>query len=390
MNRMQAQRVIESLRKGIPPDGCVREFTVGRNDEIKGLRDQLNTSASNALLLNANYGTGKTHLLRFVREEALTQNYAVSLVTVDSGSGIRFNRMDQIFGAICRNIEVPGGNISRGIRSFFNLLETCINERDEEFWTELSNNGRWDSSEQLEAPALFVAIRAWVTGNSAVADIVEDWLLQPDTYGQRRLYSDLVEGLGRHFEDPRSEREFYSDNVFRFRTQAYTQSWAALHDLYNLARAAGLKGLILLFDEFEDVITNLRNISYEEKAFWNLFYFYAGKRFQGKTFFAVTPEFVEKCKERLLDRERWGFDLSRFDKLPKFEMSPLSQRSLCALTKKIVHVHGLAYDWDPRSLVNGDGLEAMVRVASSTQVMDRTRHTITHIVEHLDDTLLTE
>ena len=223
-----------------------------------------------------------------------------------------------------------------------------------------------------------------------MADLVEDWLSQPDEYPQRRLYSDLVRRLGRYFEDPREEREFYSDNVFRFRTQAYAQSWAALDDLHNLARAAGLKGLILLFDEFEDVITNLRNISYEEKAFWNLFYFYAGKRFQGKTFFAVTPEFVEKCKVRLLDKERWGFDLSRFDKLPKFEMSPLSQRSLCALTKKIVHVHGLAYDWDPRSLVNGDGLEAMVRVASSTQVMDRTRHTITRIVEHLDDTLLTE
>jgi hypothetical protein len=388
---MQAERVIESLRKGIPPNGFVREFTVGRNDEIKALRDQLNNSASNVLLLNANYGAGKTHLLRFVREEALTQNYAVSLATVDSGSGVRFNRMDQIFGEICRNIEVPGGNTSKGIRSFFNLLKTRIDERDGEFWTELSNNRKWDSSEQLEAPALFVAIRAWVIANSEVADLVVDWLLHPDKYAQRKLYSDLVKALRRRYliRDPRAEREFYSDNVFKFRTQAYAQSWAALRDLHTLARAAGLKGMILLFDEFEDVITNLRNISYEEKAFWNLFYFYAGKRFQGKTFFAVTPEFVEKCKERLLDKERWDFDLSRFDKLPNFEMSPLSQKSLCALAKKIVLVHGLAHDWDPRSFVNGDGLEAMVRVASSTQVMDRTRHTITRIVEHLDD-LLTE
>ena len=40
MDVSQAQRIIESLRKGIPPDGFVRHFTVGRKAEIDDLIHQ--------------------------------------------------------------------------------------------------------------------------------------------------------------------------------------------------------------------------------------------------------------------------------------------------------------------------------------------------------------
>lgn len=104
MNAVQARRVIESLRKGIPPDGFVRYFTVGRKREINDLTSRLQAKDGTVLLLKANYGSGKTHLLRYIREEALERNYAVSTVTLDSSSAVRFNRMDQIFGAVCRNM----------------------------------------------------------------------------------------------------------------------------------------------------------------------------------------------------------------------------------------------------------------------------------------------
>ena len=117
-----AQKVIESLRKGIPPVGLARYFTVGRKVEIEGLIQHIGNQEGTALLLNANYGSGKTHLLRFIREYALSNNYAVSTVTLDAGSAVRFNRMDQIFGAICRNIEVPQISGHKGMRPFFWLL----------------------------------------------------------------------------------------------------------------------------------------------------------------------------------------------------------------------------------------------------------------------------
>ena len=90
------------MRKGIPPDGFVRYFTVGRESEIAQLRAKLNPNGGGALLLKANYGSGKTHLLRFIREHALEENWVVSVISLDSAAAVRFNRMDQIGRASCR------------------------------------------------------------------------------------------------------------------------------------------------------------------------------------------------------------------------------------------------------------------------------------------------
>lgn len=392
MDVAQAQRVIESLRKGIPPDGFVRHFTVGRKAEIDGLVRQLESQSGTALLLKANYGSGKTHLLRFIREEALARNFAVSTVTLDSSSAIRFNRMDQMFGAICRNIEIPEASDCRGIRPFFELLVKRINECDcEPFWSDLSNDRRWDLSEKLDSPALFVALRAWTTGRTEVLDLVEDWLYQPWQYRvqRKKLYIQLVNNnnMRKFFRDPRPEWKFYADEVFMFHTQGHAQSWAALRDFNSLSRAAGLNGMIILFDEFEDVVTNIRNVSHQEAAFWNLFHFYSGKQYPGKTFYAVTPQFVEKCKIRLIQKGRWDFDFSRFSSLPQFEMSPLEAPQLLELAKRIIPVHELAYSWDASSEADGNNIRAVLKQATQTQIQDRTRHAIVCFVNHLDTLL---
>jgi len=386
MDATQAQRIIETLRKGIPPDGFVRHFTVGRKTEIDRLAQYLKDPEGLALLLKANYGSGKTHLLRFIREEALAQNYAVSTVTLDANSAVRFNRMDQIFGAICRNIEVPCQLDCKGLRPLFELFVKCMNAgNSEEFWRELSNNFKWDFSEKLDSPALFVALRAWATGDTNAQSLVEDWLYHTWEYrGQRKkLYVELVKNLRSFFRDPRPDWKFYADGVFMFYTQGYAQSWAALRGLDNLCRAAGLKGLIILFDEFEDVITNLSNVAYQEAAFWNLFHFYSGKMFQGKTFYAVTPQFVEKCKAVLLHKGRCDFDFSRFDSLPMFEMSPLEEEHLIELARRIVPVHGTAYSWDAARAINS--VINVTREALQMQIQDRTRYGVIRIIKHLDD-----
>ena len=61
-----------------------------------------------------------------------------------------------------------------------------------------------------------------------------------------------------------------------------------------MCSAAGLKGMVILFDEFEDVLTNINNINHKEAAFGNLFRFVSGDPFTGKTFYAVTPSFMRE------------------------------------------------------------------------------------------------
>lgn len=390
MDSSLAQRVMESLRKGIPADGFIRHFTVGRKAEIDDLKQRLQSTDGTVLLLKANYGSGKTHLLRYIREEALHRNYAVSTVTLDSDSAVRFNRMDQILGAVCRNIEIPFSNGQKGIRPFFNTLIDSIDKRDKNsVWHSISNNWRWDYSEELDSAAMFVALRAWATKENKAKDLVEDWLSQPWQYKSQRkkLHQNLVEKQRKYFRDPRQDWMFYADDVFVFHPNGYEQSWAALRDLDKLARAAGLKGMVILFDEYEDVITNLRNIQHQESAFWNLFHFYGGKRFPGKTFYAVTPAFAKKCKKLLLEKERWDFDFSRFSDLPTYEMSPLTKKQLNELALKILEAHGVAYSWSPKQELDEDEIENVVRKAASLQIQDRARHVIKSVVEALDSRL---
>jgi hypothetical protein len=394
---IQAERALEDLRKGIPPTGLLEHFTVGRKTEIQWLDDHLVDDESYSLLLKANYGSGKSHLLQLIREKALDAGFAVSMVVLDAKSGVRFNRMDQIFGRILRNLEIAFEDGTTGglseVLDF--LVQSCEEARLEvgteahRFWGAVTNNWKWDYSEELSSPPFFVAFRAWACSDSQrVRSLILDWLTSPDNYKSQRshLYDLLVEYPRGKFRDPRPNIQMYQEGSLTFIPQLYASCWAALEDLQRMFVASGLTGMAILFDEFEDVLTNLERISWKEAAFFNLFRFVSGDRFSGKTFFAVTPSFVEKSKAELILKDRWDFDFTRFDALPTFAMSPLEKRHLLELGSRIVAVHERAYDYEvPEEVI--EAMEKAVTVAAGSAVQDRARQAIKLAVHTLDDAL---
>ena len=112
------------------------------------------------------------------------------------------------------------------------------------------------------------------------------------------------------------------------------------------------------------MLTNLNNIAWQQSAFSNLFQFYLGKQFPGMTYFAVTPEFSEKCKRRLWEK---GYINDRFDELPTFAMSPLQVQELEGLAMRILEAHGTAYCWEPGEKVRAPELRAIVGRAAAIQ-----------------------
>jgi hypothetical protein len=233
---------------------------------------------------------------------------------------------------------------------------------------------------------MFVALRAWLVDKTNAQNLIEDWFNNPWIFKAQRkkLYYDLVYDLRQYFRDPRAEWQFYSDGVFSFDTQGYIQSWGALKDINTLALAAGLKGVIILFDEFEKSIVDLHNISHQQAAFWNLFQFYSGKRFPGMTAYAVTPEFSAKCKDLLIKKNCGDYNFSNFNRLPTFKMSPLTEHELEELALKIMEVHGQAYNWEPDLVMRASQLNEIVRAAASAQIQDRARHVIISVVKTLN------
>lgn len=393
MLQAESLRVVEALRKGIPPVGHLDHFTVGRRAEIDRLSGYLNGSDPSALLLKANYGAGKSHLLHLIREKALKANYAVSFVTLDAKSGVKFNRMDQMTGAILRAVETPGKPGEKGLHAPFALFSEASERsraaskgRPTDLWGKMSNGWKWDFSDSVVSEPLFVALRAWLTGVPEARDLAASWLHQPHDYTNCRkaLYLTLVSGLRSHFRDPRSDWQFYKADIFSMQSNGYQSCWGTIRSMHELLVAAGLKGLIVLFDEFEDVLTNINNVAHQEAAFWNLFLFFRGTRFLGKTFYAVTPDFTRKCKDLLLNKGRFDFDYSMFDTLPTFEMSPLDARDLEDLAVRIRDAHAMAYGYS-QNTVTPESLKQVVRSRAQSPVQDRARLTIRQVVSYLDD-----
>ena len=398
VNKKDAIRVVESLRLGIPPEGHIAEFTVGRSEEIKILRSSLNASDYSALLVKANYGAGKSHLLKLLREEALSEGYVVALVTLDSNGGARFNRMDQIFGQVCRSFEVPGSQ-ERSIRHLFDRRSHLATRNPNEKWMQcLSSNGKWDQSALLASPGLYVAVRAWINarndggrlgeGKEPRLDLIEDWLFQPWLYKNHRqhLFNNLIGSMRLFYRDPRRDNVFFTDGVFVFGAQGHRQSWDGVGDLHMLAQCAGYKGLILCFDEVEDILYNLNNIRYQQDAFRNLFMVFAG-RLPTKCFFAVTPGFVDKCKSLLFNRGVYDYDFRQFDALRTFEMTPIGERQMFGLAEKILNVYQVAYTIRAARVRLLAGIEMVCRKKMASPVEDRVRQSIKAVVSYLDEAM---
>ena len=390
-----AEHVIEQLRFGIPPSGASLNFTVGRDTQIRELVQSLErTQDKRALLIHANYGAGKSHLLRVLRELALERGFAVALIVADAQGGVRFNRMDTVFGVICREIEVPN-NSDKGVAVLFDayhhvdeskLTRSTMHERER-----ISNGKRWNFSDRLTAPGIYVSLRAWVHAgdNHAIRDRIEAWLSSPESYRSQRklLYRELVAGLRARFLDTRPEWQFYADEVFLFHTGGHRQSWDALADLHLLALCSGYRGLVLLVDEFEDVIQNLPRRNYQQAAFHNLFLFFAGERFPGQTYFSVTPDFAEKCKKELLSRGVYDFDYGSFDSLPYFRLDPISSGDAFVLAKRIREVHAIAYDWGAEKAIGDATLQQLCKQQMMVDRPDKIRQAITSVVGLLDSRL---
>ena len=82
----QARAIIEGLRKGIVPTEYVSFFTVGRQNWLKFVEEDLDYFIANGggkvRFINGDYGDGKTHFMSVIQQLALQKNFASSFVVL--------------------------------------------------------------------------------------------------------------------------------------------------------------------------------------------------------------------------------------------------------------------------------------------------------------------
>ncbi|MBX7259533.1 MAG: ATP-binding protein [Candidatus Hydrogenedentes bacterium] len=107
--RIVATQVVESLRKGIPPQRGVERYSVGNEKLMEGVKKfHLNGIADRGIIrfVSGSWGAGKTHFFRQLREAAFQGDCLVSNVELDVSSAA-LNKFQSVFAAIIRQIATP-------------------------------------------------------------------------------------------------------------------------------------------------------------------------------------------------------------------------------------------------------------------------------------------
>ncbi len=230
------RQTLEGLRLGVVPARHVREYTVGRDKELKNLRRFLE-EGQGLRLIWGDYGAGKTHLIDLLEREALREGYLTSRIVLDPKE-IPPSHPQRLYKAFLAGLRYPG-DASQGWRPLF---ERLLKSKEH-----LEPGGA--SFSRFFSPVLF----ALATGDREV----QDWA------------SDYVEGYPMEMADfhwvlakkgwtgPRP----LALSDYRTYGRVYTHM---LGTLASWASDAGFKGLLLLMDEVEyvDALTSLqRNLA---------------------------------------------------------------------------------------------------------------------------------
>lgn len=213
--QFRARRILESLRMGTVPFDCAADFTFGREREAAVI-DRWLQRAAGVMVVRGEYGVGKTHMIHYTYDRALSAGYAVALVQVNP-SEAPFSKPKKVYHLLTRSLRYRRPNAATN-RGFENLIRDVLAKHgleDHKYFSQLRHDVEdaylWD----------------WISG-------AEDAAYPAGSAGR---YYNWQPMKGMHAAATAA-------NIYTYLLSGL--SWSARNVL-------GLKGLLLLFDEAESV-----------------------------------------------------------------------------------------------------------------------------------------
>ena len=307
-----AMAIIAALRLGIPPEYGVARYSVARAEITTTFHedlDDVSQGASALRYMSADYGQGKTHLLRLLREQAFDRDFVVSIVELTGAGCPLFSLVD-----VYRQVML-------GLRT----------------------------AQSPDEPALDAVLDRWLTFQRSAAPADRERSL-------RRLPQDFQAVLlaylqAVNFLRPSPERR---DAVFRWLTGERlskrerdslevlqnlddSTSLGILDAISDLFRDIGYGGVCILFDEAESIASFARS-AHRERAITNLFRIARSAESSVGCYFvyATTPSFAEVV------REHAPFHAANADRRI-LELAPLSATEVRQLVDRLRTVYEAAY-----------------------------------------------
>ncbi|MEM0316139.1 MAG: DUF2791 family P-loop domain-containing protein, partial [Archaeoglobaceae archaeon] len=222
--KMEAKKIIERLRFGIPPCNHLEEFTFGREKEIKEIKNWLSNPNIGSLIVEGEYGSGKTHFLEYVYELAIKNSWAVSFLEVDPQE-ISFYKPRRVYEEIIRSFKFKKGDTLCDFREFLRSVANSdvnldIVENCQYLYNALREIREGNDTEELYE---------WIEGREQR----EYWkeMKLPASSTAMNIYCNIISGIG----------------------------WAT-------RKVLGLNGFLILFDECENIDKKLYSYYQQKKV----------------------------------------------------------------------------------------------------------------------------
>ncbi|MBD3336723.1 MAG: hypothetical protein GF355_14520 [Candidatus Eisenbacteria bacterium] len=235
------RRVLEACRFGILDSQYARELTVGREPELYSFNASLTTAPAAAWGILGDYGSGKTHLLTLMAEEARRRGFLTSFVTIDPLE-LRPCNPKRLYRSLLTHLRYPDRSTTgEGLAP---LLDKAIEERH---WEAVSRRFLTSADRQghryLHALLLF-----WFSQKNSFRDEHVEWAGGALAWisAQDEASSEFLRRWVGRQGLPRQWFPALPDH----RTRSHTYTYL-LTGIAALARAVGYRGLVVLLDEAE-------------------------------------------------------------------------------------------------------------------------------------------
>lgn len=252
-----AVRIVESLRKGIPPQHGVALYSVGNEKLIEGIKKRhLSGIDQRGIIrfINGSWGAGKTHFFRLLRELAFENNCLVSNVELNL-SDAALNKFERVFYAIVRNIATPSSyaeNLSDQAAPFGNVLRESL--------AYLATGGR-SMADVIQYDDFAKASEALMTDKSIDIDfqkmISHYWKTflpeAADPVIQQQSRSEILQWFSGSGTIGGYRKTFGVNQVV-----SRDNAKLMLQSLAGFVKLSGYKGLLILFDEAEQAYSIMR------------------------------------------------------------------------------------------------------------------------------------
>jgi hypothetical protein len=399
-NQINVQ-VIESLRKGLPPQRGVDLYSVGNEKLIDGIkRFHFSGMGDRGIIrfLNGSWGAGKTHFFRLLREVAFQNNCLVSNVELNANDA-SLNKFERVFYSIIRNIVTPNFYSDEAVAAaeaapFGNVLRESLAylaTGDRNIGNEILFDQYTRASEALMADHTIdidfkkMIQKYWETFLPESADPV----IQEQTRAEILQWFSGEGAIGAY-------RKRFGVNKIVSKDNAKLM----LQSLAGFVRLSGYNGLLILFDEAEQAYSIMRKSALRD-AHNNLLSLINNIESLSGLFliYATTPDFFsdpkhgiviygalqgrigkpEQRQPRALDTI-WNFDEVQTD-LPEYQTA----------AKKICGVYAAAYPEAATAMPSEKEVEEFVRDLESNHpslaAVRFWRVLVTALIAHFDDRL---